>query len=148
MYTNSKAQQTNKIQNNKITLQIPKKPKPQNSKGPILQDSVDVKSFGFFGFLDFRIFKLFEFWNFGFLDFWILGSFVFPVLLFDTNSASESEPKSDQQKSRFRTGFYSVLKGYACRKGGDHTCTYVCIYLSIHLSIYPQMNHAFGYFGG
>ena len=33
---------------------------------------------------------------------------------------------------RFRTGFNSVLKGSACRKGGDHT------YVHIHLFIYIQ----------
>ena len=68
------------------------------------------------------MFGFLGFWIFGILDVWILGSFACPVLLFDTNAASENEPKSDQQKSRFRTSFYSVLKGSACR-GGD-ICTY------------------------
>ena len=58
-----------------------------------------------------------EFLVFGIWDCWILGSFAFPVLLFDTIAASENEPKSDQ-KSRFRAGFYSVLKGSACRREG------------------------------
>ena len=67
--------------------------------------------------MDFGNFGVLEFWTFGFLGFWILRSLAFPVLLFDTNAASENEPKSDQQKSRVRTGFYSV-KGSACPREG------------------------------
>ena len=48
------------------------------------------------------------------------------IMLFDTNAASENEPSSDQQKSKFRVGFYSVLKRSACRRG-------VTIYICIHI---------------
>ena len=93
-----------------------KNPKIKNRKvQTFFQDSLDVKSFGIL------FFKVFFFSISGFLEFgvfWILGSFAFPVLLFDANAASENEPKSDQQKSSFRTGLYSVLKGSACRIGG------------------------------
>ena len=74
-----------------------------------------------------------------FLDFWILGSFAFPVLLFDTNSASENEPKSDQQRNRFRTGFYSVWKGSACRWGGWAGVTiYTYIYIYTRFICAPR----------
>ena len=82
----------------------------------------------------FCVFGSFDVWILGVLDFWILGSFGFPVLLFDRKAASANEPKSDQQESRFRTGFYSVVKGTACYTGGDHLCVY--IYTDIHMYRY------------
>ena len=52
-----------------------------------MQDSADVKSFGFFGFLDFWSFTFLDFWIlgfwgfwiFGFLDFWIFGFLEFEI---------------------------------------------------------------------
>ena len=74
------------------------------------------------------------------LDFGILGSLAFPVLLFDTNAASKNEPKSNQQKSRLGTGFYSALKGSACRRGGDHIYIYIYIYICVHgLHVHEQV---------
>ena len=67
---------------------------------------------------------------------WILRSFAFPVLVFDTNAASENEPKSDQSKNRFRTGFYSGLKGSACRRGGDHIYIHIYIYMCLCVYVY------------
>ena len=81
-------------------------------------------------------------WICGFLAFeffWILGSFVFSVLLLDTNAASVNEPKSDQQKNRFRTGLYNVLKGFACRRGGDHIYIYICIFVCVPLFLYLDL---------
>ena len=74
-----------------------------------------------------------ESWSVGFLDVWILGSgfFAFPVLLFDRNAASENEPKSEQQKNRFCTGVYNVLKGSACRRVGGNPYLYLCFYVYV-----------------
>ena len=70
------------------------------------------------------------------MDFWIPGSFAFTVMLFDATAESENEPKSDQ-KSRFRISFYSVLKGSACRWGGDHVFIHLlkifCMYMYIYI---------------
>ena len=115
-------------------IQKSKNPKLQQSKTfhiyGILQNILDLGILGFwnFGTLDFWILG---FWKFGFLEFWILGSVAIPVLLFDRNAASENQPKSDQQKGRFRTGFYSVVKGSACRRG---VATFLYIYIcNIHI---------------
>ena len=73
------------------------------------------------------MYRFLDFWNLGF---WILGSFAFPVLLFDTNAASENEPKSYQQKSRFRTVFLPCFDGVCVSSGGE-----VTIYIYIHIII-------------
>ena len=72
----------------------------------------------------------------------MLRFFAFPVLLFDTNAASENEPKADQQKKRFRNGFYSVLKGSACRRGVTiymYMDVYVCRFIHTHKKIFAYM---------
>ena len=52
------------------------------------------------GFLDFLVF-----------EFCIVGSFAFPVLLFDTKAASKNEPNSDQQKIGFALVFTVFRRG-------------------------------------
>ena len=141
MYTKSKAQQTNNIHNNEKTLQI----KLPNAKNPKIQSFSHLRNLA----------KKLDFWIAGFLDFWILRSLAFPVLLFDTNAASENGPKSDQQKRQVSHWFYSVLKGSACRRGGDHIYIYTyifflhtytqidiyIIYIYIYICIYMYTQH-------
>ena len=58
----------------------------------------------------------------GCLGCWILGSFAFPILLFDRNAASENEPKFRPRKKQVSQWFLQCfeLKGSACRSaGGD-----------------------------
>ena len=113
MYTNSKPQQTNKVQNHQKTLQMSeiqnsKHPKTQKSKNPkiqeskLFQDSVDVKNLRFLDLWIFKVLFFLDFWIFGIFgifDVWILGSFAFPVLLFDMNAASENEPNPTTKNS-------------------------------------------------
>ena len=126
--THCKYQKTSKLQksnNPKTKVQNSEPPKIQKlkiqktTKNPKFIKSMEsCKKAWILGFLDFSIL--------GIWDLWILGSFAFPVLLFDMNAASENEPKSDQQKSRFRIGVYSILKGSACRRGRT-MYIYICI---------------------
>ena len=64
--------------------------------------------------LDFRIL--------GFLGFWI-----FCVLHLCFQSV-ETAPKLDSEKSGVCIGIYSVFKGCASRRGGDHIYIYMYVY--------------------
>ena len=41
----------------------------------------------------------------------------------------EAAPKLDSEKSGVCNGIYSVFKGCACRRGGDHIHMYISIYM-------------------
>ena len=86
-------------------------------------------------------FWIFGFWTFGFLifNFWDLSLSLSSS--FNTNAASKNEPTSDHQKSRFRTGLYSVLKRSACHGGGyiEEKNTHIYMYLPF-LALLPPVH--------
>ena len=95
---------------NNPKIQTSQNPKIQKSRK--MQDSVDVKSFCFF--------------DFEFLCFWIFFGFWVLQLCFQS---VETDPRLDAEKGSVCVGIYSVLKGCACGRGGDHT--YVYIYIAV-----------------
>ena len=89
-------------------IQHSKIPKIQKSRK--MQDSIDVIFFWIFGFLDFLIFC---------------------VLRLRFQSV-ETAPKLDLEKNSVCIGIYSVFKGCACRRGGDHIRMYTRVYRHVH----------------
>ena len=63
----------------------------------------------------------------GFLDFWILGFWIFGLLDFYTCFQSvETAPKLDSEKTAFVSVFTVFLMGVRVVGGGDHIYRYVC----------------------
>ena len=101
-----------KIQKSKIQ-------KTQKPKNPKIQKS---KTFYIYGILQF-------FWIFGFWDF-LCSTLVFQSV--------ETAPKLDSEKNGVCIGIYTVFKGCASRRGGDHIYIYVyiCIYIYVYIYMY------------
>ena len=54
----------------------------------------------------------------------------------------ETDPKLDSEKGSVCVGIYSVFKGCACRRGGDHMYIYIYMYASAFASIFTSTSFA------
>ena len=124
-----------RIQNTSIQKSnILKIQKMQKSQDPKIQNFLHLRNltivFWICEFLAFWIFGFLDFWIFGFLDFWVLVFWSFGFLCFKlVFSICRNSSKIGFGKNGVCIGIYSVFKGCACRRGGDH------IHVYIHLAV-------------
>ena len=74
----------------------------------------------------------------GFLGVWVFGWFFVLHLCFQS---VETAPKLDSEKNGVCISIYSVFKGCACRRGGDHIKQKKNIYIYIYPHLYRHALH-------